>query len=59
MAKHIDTYLVGQVMGNALIEYCNKKGIEISDMAEKIRETEGIVVLGMLDTLGWATKEDS
>lgn len=52
--KHIDIYLVGQVMGDALAEYCRKKGIDFSDMMKEVREADDVFILGLMDSLGWA-----
>lgn len=52
--KYIDIYAVGQVMGDALAEYCKEKGIEYSDMMKEVKRDEGVFVLGLVDSLGWA-----
>ena len=52
--KHIDIYLVGQVMGDALAEYCRKKEIDFSDMMKEVNNDEDVFILGLMDSLGWA-----
>ena len=52
--QHIDTYLVGQVMGDALAKYCNDKGISLSDMFKAISQKEDVFMLGLKDSFGWA-----
>ena len=53
-AQHIDTYLVGQVMGDALAKYCNDNGINISDMSKAINLKEDLFMLGLKDSFGWS-----
>lgn len=54
--KYIDIYAVGQVMGDALAEYCKENGFDFSDMMKEIRKDEDVFILGLLDSLGWARK---
>ena len=55
--KYIDIYAVGQVMGDALAEYCKEKGIDFSKMMHEVKNYEGVFILGLMDSLGWARKE--
>lgn len=55
--KHIDIYAVGQIMGDALAEYCKEKGIDFSRMMHEVNTNEGVFILGLMDSLGWAKKE--
>ena len=54
--KYIDIYAVGQVMGDALAEYCRGKEIDFSKMMHEVNEDKDIFILGLMDSLGWAKK---